>query len=200
MSSGTIARKIASRHRFVTTTVRDEPNVWIGPEGDILVFRPLLKAPGSAFRRLRTPDQAAYARTMRFVGFIALGALVGCAEPRTVCEIAENPDQFAGRQVRVEANGVFTRHGAYLQDAQCPALMLIWEESEGFQRSPQGDALSSAAFREQFGRFRDIRVRVSGIVETRPARKPRLIVDRLYSFSPVEGTERQRAPTDYNAQ
>lgn len=124
-------------------------------------------------------------------------ALFGCAGPQvtSICDIVRERDVFIGERVRIQADGVFTRHGAYLRDSRCPDFEIVWDESEAFKRSEQADDLSSAAFREQFGEFRDIRVDVVGRVAAGDGdSRLVLVVERLFGAQPVEGTSRQPAP------
>ncbi len=128
---------------------------------------------------------------------VAAAALSGCVgpEPRSICDVGQLESALNGQRVRIQANGVFTRHGAYLHDSRCPQLIVLWDESAAFRGSRQSDALSSTALSEQFGQFRDIRVDVVGKMERRRGEnRPRFIVERLFNAHPVQGTSRQTGP------
>ena len=130
--------------------------------------------------------------TARIVAACAVVAFAGCegAQRHSLCEIVRQPAAYHGRVVRVSAVGVFTRHGAVLEDNDCPEETLDWTESLQFAESAEADALSSAAYREQFGEFRNIRVDVTGTFQAGEGHEHRLEVRRLHHFSVIPASAR----------
>jgi len=110
------------------------------------------------------------------------------APPQSVCGIVEQRASLEDRTVRLKAEGIFAAHGVSLTDRNCPGERIIWRETPEFAETDQADALSSAALRERFTRFRNLEVDVTGTLQTNSRGDLEIVVAEVHSFRPLEGS------------
>lgn len=119
------------------------------------------------------------------------------------CAMAERPLLFVGRQVRTQALGLFSHHGAYLAHHECRTRTVAWHETRRFRTDPSNDLLGDAIWRAMWEEGLDPRnvavdvTGIAGIEWTIRSGRLRLVieVDKVHSATsaePVYPSDRER--------
>lgn len=153
-------------------------------------------------RRLKVAHMPSV-RTLSLVIFAICCA--GCSQQPVridFCDLARSGGPMNGAYVRVQAVGLFSRHGAYLAHPGCPTFRADWDEATSFRSDPSwitlGDAISQndqANLAARSFAVNDLAVDVSARVVWQ-ADRATLVVDKVHSTNPAPRVYRDQIDRD----